>query len=615
MKKENYVKYVKLAEKLIDKYGTELTVTCGIDFFDQDKPYKPSQSEEVTYTTTGVIIPPVRGIYFQGTRFGMHSEIYNGLEDDKMSCFLLPVYDEQKKPVDLSLIGVRITFFLENSGALHSVEAEYIYPLAYEQIDFVAQDDNKYTPLEYIESTGAVRENAFTTTYKAKASTEVDIKFNLYSNNGWAAVFCGRNGSDAGNGISLYKNGGADKFGYFVGGYRNDDFADFPGFNQDITVEASLSGLVVNGGEKVNTNQTSFSSSTRGISMFANPEWDNPIRGRIYYMTIKEEGTTIYNFQPVMRHDGAYGYYDRKTATFVQPAQGNWNGYNFATVEGESYIYFTSEPRTVFVGFTEKFEPTVINIEGAAFTWTSSNTDVATVAADGTVTGVARGTAIITATDTNSDWVASYTLTVEPATVAANNVEVWDGSSDAIVGSIRWGGDQYKPAYTMTFDSGMGYNGDYFNHVFGTPAEDENNKAWYETDFTMTNTPGAVWSYNSDVLPNSWPGNMGEVYVRRYFKAEGELPAQLYMPAPHDDAPCEYYINGTLVWSRTGYEPGVDGWYEGEVVKLNAEQRALIKTATAVSTATAWPTTLPASHSRATITSSVLPMPWHRPKA
>lgn len=455
--------------------------------------------------------------------------------------------------------------------------SKYIYPLAYEQIDFVAQDDNKYTPLEYIESTGAVRENAFTTTYKAKASTEVDIKFNLYSNNGWAAVFCGRNGSDAGNGISLYKNGGANKFGYFVGGYRNDDFADFPGFNQDITVEASLSGMVVNGGEKVNTNQTSFSSSSRGISMFANPEWDNPIRGRIYYMTIKEEGTTVYDFQPVMRHDGAYGYYDRKTATFVQPAQGNWNGYNFATVEGESYIYFTSEPRTVFVGFTEKFEPTVINTEGAAFTWKSSNTDVATVAADGTVTGVARGTAIITATDTNSDWVASYTLTVEPATVAANNVEVWDGSSDAIVGSIKWGGDSYKPAYTMTFDSGMGYNGDYFNHVFGTPAEDESNKAWYETDFTMTNTPGAVWSYNSDVLPNSWPGNMGEVYVRRYFKAEGELPAQLYMPAPHDDAPCEYYINGTLVWSRTGYEPGVDGWYEGEVVKLNAEQRALIK--------------------------------------
>ena len=456
--------------------------------------------------------------------------------------------------------------------------SKYIYPLAYEPIDFVAQDDNKYTPLAYIESTDAARENAFTTTYIAKASTEVDIKFNLYSNNGWAAVFSGRNGSDASTGISLYKNGGADKFGYFVGGYREDNFADFPGFNQDITVEASLSGLVVNGGEKVNTNQTSFNSSTRGISMFANPEWDNPIRGRIYYMTIKEDGQTIYDFQPVIRHDGKFGFYDRKTATFVLPAKGTLDGYGFGTLDEQSYIYFP-ENKTVFVGFTDKFEPTVQNLDGVTFTWTSSDESIATVAADGTVTGVAKGTATITATtDADGGWTASYVLSVEPATVAADKVETWDGSSDAIVGSIRWGGDQYKPAYTMTFDSGMGYNDDYFNHIFGVPEADENEKPWYATEFTMTNTPGAIWSYNSDALPNGWPGNMGEVYVRRYFKAEGELPAQLYMPAAHDDAPCEYYINGTLVWSRTGYEPGVNGWYEDEVVKLTAEQRALIKT-------------------------------------
>ncbi|MBQ8455403.1 MAG: Ig-like domain-containing protein [Bacteroidaceae bacterium] len=213
-----------------------------------------------------------------------------------------------------------------------------------------------------------------------------------------------------------------------------------------------------------------------------------------------------------------------------------------------------------------------------SFTWTSSDESVATVAADGTVTGVARGTAIITATDANSNWVASYELTVEPAVVAADNVEVWDGTSDAILGSIRIGGDQYKPAYTMTFDSGMDYNDAHFNEIFGVPEKDESGKAWYEADFTMTNVPGAVWSYNNTVLPNSWPGNMGEVYVRRYFKTQGELPTQLYMPAAHDDAPCEYYINGTLVWSRTGTEPGVNGWYEDEIVKLNDEQRALIKT-------------------------------------
>lgn len=439
-------------------------------------------------------------------------------------------------------------------------------------------DSHTYSPLAYIESTGAVRENVFTTPYIANANTEVNTKFQSYSGGNWRAVFSGRNGIDASTGISLYQNGDQAHFGYFVGGYRNDNFADYPGHNQDITVEASLSGLVVNGGEKVLTNQTTFNASTRAISMFANPEWDNAFRGRIYYMTIKEADSTIYDFQPVMRNDGVFGYYDATSKLFLQPLR-NYDGYSYGLSEDGSYIVFPKENRTLFVGFTEKYEPTVQNIATTpSFTWTSSDESVATVAADGTVTGVARGTAIITATDANSNWVASYELTVEPAIVAADQVEVWDGTSDAIVGSIKYGGDQYKPAYTMTFDSGMGYNDAHFNEVFGVPEADENGKAWYEADFAMTNVPGAIWSYNNTVLPNSWPGNMGEVYVRRYFKAEGELPAQLYMPAPHDDAPCEYYINGTLVWSRTGTEPGVNGWYEDEVVKLTSEQRALIKT-------------------------------------
>ena len=292
--------------------------------------------------------------------------------------------------------------------------SKYNYPLAYEDIDFVAQDDNKYTPLAYIESTGANRDNAFTTTYIAKASTEVDIKFQIAQANGWQAIFCGRNGSDAGNGISLYINGNNNsKFGYFVGGYRNDDFADFPGFNQDITVEASLSGLVVDGGTKVETGRTSFSSSTRGISMFANPEWDNPIRGRIYYMTIKEDGKTVYDFQPVMRHDGAFGYYDRKTATFVTPAKGNWDGYGYQKLDDKAYITFTNETRIVIAGTTAQFLPDIQNIPSAMFSWTSSDETIATVASDGTVTGVAAGKVTITVTTTADDgWTASYELTV-----------------------------------------------------------------------------------------------------------------------------------------------------------------------------------------------------------
>ena len=438
-------------------------------------------------------------------------------------------------------------------------------------------DEHSYSPLAYIESTDAARENVFTAPYIANEFTEVDVKFQSYSGGNWRAIFSGRNGGDAGTGISLYQNGNQTKFGYFVGGYRNDDHAPYPGHNQDITVAASLANLNVNGTDYP-TNRTEFNASSRAISFFANPEWDNAFRGRIYYFTIKEGEGTKYEFKPVMRNDGAFGYYDEASKLFLQPLNG-YKGYSYGVSEEGSYIFFPVEDRTVFVGFTEKFEPTVQNpATTPSFTWTSSDESIATVAADGTVTGVARGTVTITATDANSSWVASYELKVEPAVVAADHIEVWNGSSDAIVGSIKWSGDQYKPAYTMTFDSGMEYNDANYNHIFGTPANDENEKAWYEADFTMINQPGSIWSYNDNVLPNGWPGNMGEVYVRRYFKAEGELPEQLYMPAPHDDAPCEYYINGTLVWSRTGYEPGVNGWYENEVVKLTAEQRALIKT-------------------------------------
>lgn len=438
-------------------------------------------------------------------------------------------------------------------------------------------DNHTYSPLAYIESTGAIRENPFTLPYIPVTATQLQTAFNVYdTSDGWCAIFCGRN-THAGTGISLYMNGNKQNFGYFTGGTTGggDNFAPFS-VNTDYEVTADVTKLVVNGTE-YSTGQTETNTTTRALSLFANPEWDNPMRGRFNYMTIKEGDNIIYDFKPVMRNDGAFGYYDANSKLFVQPLQ-NYNGYKYVLSEDGSYIIFPNENRTLFVGFTAKYEPTVQNMATPSFTWTSSNENVATVAADGTVTGVARGTAIITATDANSNWTASYELKVEPAVVAADNIEVWDGINDAIVGSIKWSGDEYKPAYTMTFDSGMGYNDSYNNHIFGVPAADENGNAWYETDFQMINVPDAVWSYNNNILPNGWSGNMGEVYVRRYFKAEGELPAQLYMPAPHDDAPCEYYINGTLVWSRTGYEPGVDGWYEGEVVKLTAEQRALIKT-------------------------------------
>lgn len=99
--REDYTKYVNLAKKLINKYGTEVEIVCGVDNNSEEDPFVPN-AETKSYKTIGVINPPVRGIYFQGTRFGLHATMDDGLFDDKMSCFVLPVYDADGTVIDLS---------------------------------------------------------------------------------------------------------------------------------------------------------------------------------------------------------------------------------------------------------------------------------------------------------------------------------------------------------------------------------------------------------------------------------------------------------------------------------------------------------------------------------
>ncbi len=308
------------------------------------------------------------------------------------------------------------------------------YPQTY-SIDWV--DPNKYTPLAYIEGTSQARANVFTTPYYAKANTEVDIKFQSYSGGNWRAIFSGRNGSSSNNGISLYQNGDQAHFGYFVGGYTNDNHADYPGHNQDITVAATLGNLNVNGTDYP-TGQTTFASSTRMISIFANPEWDNAFNGRIYYITLKEDGETVYDFQPVMRHDGAFGYYDAATKTFLTPVQGNWDGYGYQKLTDEAYMTYNAETRIVLVGNTAQFLPDVQNLDGATYTWTSSDESKATVDANGTVTGKAAGKVTITVTtDADEGWTASYELTVSEPNYIRHDVN--NVGYAVVTGGTGWG--------------------------------------------------------------------------------------------------------------------------------------------------------------------------------
>ena len=146
--------------------------------------------------------------------------------------------------------------------------------------------------------------------------------------------------------------------------------------------------------------------------------------------------------------------------------------------------------------------------------------------------------------------------------------EVAEGTADCILPSMKWGGE-YK-AFTYVAQGDFDYgdwneNNPNYNKIIGVP-EKQDGKEWYSPEYAV-----GSWNYGKD-LPEFGDGRPADVYAVRYFTVNGEIPSTVYMPAAHDDAPCEYYINGELIWAET------DGWKEDEVVRLTDSQKALIKT-------------------------------------
>ena len=151
--------------------------------------------------------------------------------------------------------------------------------------------------------------------------------------------------------------------------------------------------------------------------------------------------------------------------------------------------------------------------------------------------------------------------------LSALNIEVAQGNDDCILPAKKYGGayDAYTYVAQGDFEFGdWNTNNPNYNVIIGIPAE-QGGKAWFTPGYNVTG-----WNYGQD-LPEFGNGKPADVYALRFFTVEGEIPSTLYMPAPHDDAPCEYYINGVQVFAET------DGWYEDEVVRLTDEQKALIK--------------------------------------
>ena len=456
------------------------------------------------------------------------------------------------------------------------------------EVEVTGAAKNQYNFVDYIYFDGSNDNytNYFETGYLPKYNTVIDLQCKAYekSKGSWRAVFSGRDNTS--NGMSLYMNGSGNDWGYFVSG-NNEDWAGTFAVGTDYTVNFTKDALTVNGEvtkTKSGITEDNFKSGDHTISIFSGAN-DWPFYGEISYFKISEGDEVIHEYVPAVRHDGAACLYDKVTEEYITPkGSGFYAGIKDGS--GNSMVSLEENTITVFTGFTASAKPTFAGCSADNYTisYASADESIVSVSEEGELLGVSLGSTTVTisiaAKESEEVWIYDATVNVESPTIAVENVEAWDGQSGIILGSIKRSGDDYKYAYTTTFDSGMGYNGDYFNYVWGEPAEDASMNPWYAANYVMTSKKEALWSYNNSTLPNNWPSNMGEVYVRRYFTTAvgAELPETLYMAAPHDDAPCEYYINGTLVWNRTGYEPGVDGWYEDEIVKLSDEQKNLIKT-------------------------------------
>ena len=201
------------------------------------------------------------------------------------------------------------------------------------------------------------------------------------------------------------------------------------------------------------------------------------------------------------------------------------------------------------------------------------------------------------------------------------------GANIPILKSARWSNEPYT-AKVLVANPGWNYRDfgswDDKNSIYNVlvledgPALDVNGKAWYEKDYdesTLTEdiygaTEDGFHKWETQKAPFSsdatWNGMksfqwttedmIADIYIRRTFTTDNMLSGDVYLACGHDDSPCEYYLNGELIFSKTGfdidhYEYEKDdageiidsiprykqGWNNDEVYKLTEEQKNLIR--------------------------------------
>ncbi len=121
-------------------------------------------------------------------------------------------------------------------------------------------------------------------------------------------------------------------------------------------------------------------------------------------------------------------------------------------------------------------------------------------------------------------------------------------------------------------------NGGKTGVVLGTPPTDSNGHKWYENNYTLTGDSKRTWNtLTAPLETGTWADTdiSADLYLRREFKINKNIDGRLIIKSAFDDAPCEIYINGTLIKEYTDGDP--DGTLAAQHL-LTEEQMKLIKT-------------------------------------
>lgn len=156
-------------------------------------------------------------------------------------------------------------------------------------------------------------------------------------------------------------------------------------------------------------------------------------------------------------------------------------------------------------------------------------------------------------------------------------------AANVILPSSQYTPGQPYEAWVWVYNKGERYSDSMYNIIQGAPDKDAEGRQWYEPDYALTDN-GTAWKkarspfssdeYYKEQKSCQWvtADIMGEMYMRRSFVLNSAIESTVYLSTGHDDAPSEWYINGTRVHAVT------DGWNNDEYILLSDEQKALLKT-------------------------------------